>query len=524
MGKDRAVIRRLFSAGFATAAAVGLAVVATAPASAAEGRILGADSATAVAGSYLVVYKDGAAAASDAKSTANSLGSKVDFRYDTVFNGFAASMSEQQAKQLAADPDVAFVQQNQVLSLTDDQPNPPSWGLDRVDQRDLPLDTNYSYSTTADNVHAYIIDTGMDLDHPQFGTRASSGFDAVNDDNPPDGGVANDKHGHGTHVAGTIGGSTYGLAKGASLVAVRVLNASGQGTTAQVVAGIEWVTDNAVKPAVANMSLGGGADPALDEAVATSIASGVTYAIASGNSNTDACGFSPARVPTAITVNATTRTDARASFSNYGSCTDIFAPGENITSSWLNGGANTISGTSMATPHVAGAAALYLSANPEATPADVQTALTAAASHDRISSPGPGSKNLLLYTGSGPNEPPPTNGACPATTNAANYTINDNSTVSSPITVSGCSGTASNGSTVAVQIVHTYIGDLIVDLIAPDGSVYNLHNRTGSSADNINQTYTVNLASETANGTWNLRVRDAASIDTGYIDSWTLDL
>jgi subtilisin family serine protease len=498
-------------------AAVGLAVVATAPASAApEGQVRGVDSPTAIDNSYVVVYKDSAAA--EAKSTADSLGSNVSYEYDSVFNGFAATMSEQSAKQLAADPDVAFVQQNQVVSVLTDQPNPPSWGLDRIDQRDLPVNANYSYSTTASNVHAYIIDTGMDLDHPAFGGRASSGYDAIEPGTP-----AEDGHGHGTHVAGTVGGTTFGVAKGVSLVAVRVLNNSGSGTSAQVAAGVEWVTENAIKPAVANMSLGINAvDGVINEAVADSIESGVTYAIASGNSNANACGFSPALVPTAITVNASTNADARASFSNYGNCTDIFAPGQNITSSWLNGGTNTISGTSMAAPHVAGAAALYLADNPAALPAAVQAALIANSTPNKITSPGSGSFNRLLYTGTGTTEPPPPD-TCAAVTNASNYTISDNSTVSSPVTVAGCTGAANSASTVAVSIVHTYIGDLVVDLVAPDGSVYNLHNRSGGSTDNLNQTYTVNLSSETANGTWNLRVRDAASIDTGYIDTWTLN-
>jgi subtilisin family serine protease len=505
------------SAGIATAAAVGLALVATAPASAAEGQILGAGTANAIDGSYIVVYKDGAAAA--AKNTAASFGSKVTYRYSTVFSGFAASMTEQQAKQLAADPNVDYVQQNHTVTIATDQPNPPSWGLDRVDQRNLPLDNNYSYSTTASNVHAYIIDTGADLDHPDYGGRMSSGFDAV------DGGTADDGNGHGSHVAGNIGGTTYGLAKGVQLVAVRVLNNAGSGSSAGVAAGIDWVTANAILPAVANMSLGGtGTDTTINSAVQRSIAAGVTYAIASGNSNANACGFSPAMVPEAITVNATDTNDARASFSNFGTCSDIFAPGVNITSDWLNGGTNTISGTSMATPHVAGAAALYLADNPTALPAAVRDALVANASTGKVTNAGSGSPDALLYTGTEAPPPPPTNGPCPAATNGNDFTINDNSTVSSPITISGCSGTASNGSTVEVHIVHTFIGDLVVDLVAPDGSVYNLHNRAGGGTDNINQTFTVNLSSETANGTWNLRVRDAATLDTGRIDTWTLDL
>jgi subtilisin family serine protease len=498
---------------------MGLAVVATAPASAApDVQILGADSATAVDGSYIVVYKDGAAA--EAKSTAASLGSKVDFRYDAVFDGFAATISEEQAKQFAADPDVAYVQQNQKVSIQVDQPNPPSWGLDRIDQRNLPLNNNYSYSTTAGNVHAYIIDTGMDLDHPAYAGRSTSGYDAIDV-----GTTAEDGHGHGTHVAGTVGGTAYGVAKGVQLVAVRVLNNSGSGTSAQVAAGVNWVTANAIKPAVANMSLGGsGTDTTINNAVRSSIASGVTYAIASGNSNSNACNFSPAQVAEAITVNASTNTDARASFSNFGTCSDIFAPGQNITSSWLAGGTNTISGTSMAAPHVAGAAALYLADNPTAAPAAVRDALVANGTTGKVTSPGTGSPNVLLYTGTGTEPPPPPPGPCPAATNANNFNINDNATVNSPIAISGCTGNAAAAATVAVSIVHTYIGDLVVDLVAPDGSVYNLHNRSGGSADNINQTYTVNLSSEANNGTWNLRVRDAASLDTGYIDTWTLDL
>jgi len=242
-------------------------------------------------------------------------------------------------------------------------------------------------------VHAYIIDTGIRFSHQTFGGRATSGFDAV------DGGSADDCNGHGTHVSGTVGGSQYGVSKGVQLVAVRVLNCSGSGTTAQVVAGINWVTSHAIKPAVANMSLGGGASTSIDNAVNNSINSGVTYAIAAGNSNANACNFSPARVGAAITVGATGQNDARASFSNFGTCVDIFAPGVGITSSWdtSNTATNTISGTSMATPHVTGAAAQVLSAHPTFTPAQVRNELVANATTGVVGSPGSGSPNRLLF-------------------------------------------------------------------------------------------------------------------------------
>jgi subtilisin family serine protease len=309
-------------------------------------------------------------------------------------------MTAQQARRLAADPSVAFVQPNVVHRASDTQTNPPSFGLDRIDQRNRPLSGSYTYSTTASNVRAYIVDTGIRTTHQDFGGRAVSGFDAV------DGGPADDCNGHGTHVAGTVGGSAYGVAKGVQLVAVRVLNCEGSGTTAQVVAGIDWVTANAQEPAVANMSLGGGADTALDNAVRGSIGSGVSYAIAAGNGflglfALDACTQSPARVAEALTVSATDSSDRKASWANRGTCVDVFAPGIGIASAWSTNdtATNTISGTSMAAPHVAGAAALYLAGNPAATPAQVSAAVVSSATTGVVVSPGSGSPNRLLYTG-----------------------------------------------------------------------------------------------------------------------------
>ncbi|MET0135224.1 MAG: S8 family peptidase [Kibdelosporangium sp.] len=389
MGVTRAA-RFTGAAGIAAvfAATLGLA----SPAAAAQGQILGADAPDTVKDSYIVVLKN---TAENADSLTQQYGGNVKFRYSAAINGFATTMSEAQAKRLAADPDVAYVQADKVFTITDTQPNPPSWGLDRIDQRNLPLDSSYTYPNTAPNVNAYIIDTGIRLTHQTFAGRAKTGFDAITS-----GGTANDCHGHGTHVAGTVGGSQYGVAKAVNLFAVRVLSCSGSGTTAQVVAGVDWVTANHRKPAVANMSLGGGASTPIDDAVRRSIAAGVTYALASGNSNgANACSYSPARVTQAITVNASQSNDARASFSNIGTCTDIFAPGVSITSAWYtsNTATNSISGTSMASPHVAGAAALYLSRNTGATPAQVQSALISQATTGVVTSPGTGSPNRLLF-------------------------------------------------------------------------------------------------------------------------------
>ncbi|MBB2941320.1 subtilisin family serine protease [Actinoplanes lutulentus] len=368
------------------------AVAAATPAEAAApvlGQIKLAGSATAVDGSYIVVLKSGAQQASLSKA----YGATVKRSFGKALNGFEATMTETQAKRLAANSKVAYVEQNQVISLAATQTN-ATWGIDRIDQRARPLSTTYTYPVTASNVTAYIIDTGILNTHSQFGGRAVSGYDFVDSDSN-----STDCNGHGTHVAGTVGGSTYGVAKAVKLVGVRVLSCTGSGTTAGVIAGVNWVTANAVKPAVANMSLGGGASTALDNAVASSIASGVSYAVAAGNSNANASTASPARVATALTVGATTSTDARASYSNYGSVLDIFAPGSSITSAWYTStsATNTISGTSMAAPHVAGAAALVLSRNPSYTPAQVASSLITNSTPNVVTSPGTGSPNRLLF-------------------------------------------------------------------------------------------------------------------------------
>ncbi|WBB94946.1 S8 family peptidase [Solwaraspora sp. WMMA2080] len=393
--------RRLLLAG--CAAAVATALVGNPAAAAPAGEIKLAGGATAVAGSYIVVFTDAAVAARNdaaravavadrADSLAGQYGGAVNRVFGAAVNGFEARLSPSAARRLAAHSSVAYVEQNHTVSLAATQNNPPSWGLDRIDQRNRPLNNAYTYPTTASNVTAYIIDTGIRTTHNDFGGRARAGYDAF-------GGTSADCNGHGTHVAGTVGGSAYGVAKGVRLVAVRVLNCSGGGTIAGVVAGVNWVTANAVKPAVANMSLGGGASSTLDSAVANSISSGVSYAVAAGNSNANACNYSPARVSSAITVGATTSSDARASYSNYGSCLDIFAPGSSITAPWYNSNTatNTISGTSMASPHVAGAAALVLGRFPSYSPSQVASYLVSNATTGVVSNAGSGSPNRLLF-------------------------------------------------------------------------------------------------------------------------------
>ncbi|OON74396.1 S8 family serine peptidase [Streptomyces tsukubensis] len=395
--------RRTTLAGIsATAvAALALATVSALPATAAPapepvGTIANAGAPGTISGSYIVTFKSGAPKAGSArgKALAKEYGAKIDRTYSSALNGYAVKLSRAAAERFAADPEVATVSQNRVFTADATQTAPPSWGLDRIDQKQLPLNQSYTYPDSAgQGVTAYIIDTGVRITHTDLAGRASYGYDAVDNDD-----TAQDGNGHGTHVAATVAGTKYGVAKKAKIVGVRVLNNAGSGTTAQVVAGIDWVTANAVKPAVANMSLGGGADSVLDAAVRKSIASGVTYGVAAGNDYGSASDKSPARVAEAITVGATTKTDAKDGYSNSGPALDIFAPGTSITSAWgtSDTATNTISGTSMATPHVVGAAAVWLGAHTSATPAQVSAALIAASSTGVVTSAGTGSPNRLL--------------------------------------------------------------------------------------------------------------------------------
>ena len=359
--------------------------------------ILGLSAADALPGRYIVVLNEktpmnDTRAADEVRRD----GGRIQFEYHTVFRGFAATMNEKAVENVRRNPDVAFIEADRVVRASSGTQTPATWGIDRSDQRALPLSNSYSSTATGSGVTAYVIDTGMRLTHSQFAGRASDGFTAIND-----GLGAGDCNGHGTHVGGTIGGQTYGIAKQVRLVSVRVFDCAGSGTSAGVISGIDWVTRNAAKPAVANLSLGSAVSPVLDTAVRNLIASGVTAVAAAGNSNADACTNSPGRVPEAVTVGATTSSDARSSFSNYGTCLDLFAPGSTITSAWHTGDAiiANLSGTSMAAPHATGAAALFLQNNRTATPQAVRDALVSAATTGVVSSAGTGSPNRLLYTG-----------------------------------------------------------------------------------------------------------------------------
>ncbi|HVE64697.1 MAG TPA: S8 family peptidase [Mycobacteriales bacterium] len=386
---------RLLSVGFATAAA--LATTTAAPA-------VALTPAPTTTGHYIVVVHPAAVSALDPLlQHVARLGGGISHVYRHALSGFAVSAPAALVSVLRAHPAVAYVERSQRVRASVSQTGAP-WGLDRIDQRALPVNRTYSYGLTGKGVTAYVIDTGILLTHSDFGGRALKGFDAVTP-----GGSAADCNGHGTHVAGSLGGSTYGVAKAARLVAVRVLGCEGDGETAGVIAGIDWVTGHhrPGQPAVANMSLGGSVSRALDDAVRRSIADGISYAVAAGNGNVlgsgvDACGDSPGRVTEALTVGATDRSDARATFSNFGRCVDVYAPGVDIASAWHTSptATNTISGTSMASPHAAGVAALVLQRSPRATPQAVHDRVVAVATKGIVSGSSPGG-GLLGLGGSG---------------------------------------------------------------------------------------------------------------------------
>ncbi|MFE7504772.1 S8 family serine peptidase [Promicromonospora sp. NPDC057488] len=580
--------------------------------------------AGSIPGEYIVVLEDSegpgpVSLGATARGLAHRFSGTVRTTFAHTVRGFSTTMPEEEVRRLEDDPAVAYVEPNRRVSAADVQSPTPSWGLDRSDQRTPPLDSSYAYANTGAGVTAYVIDTGIRVTHQDFEDRAESGVDVVDGD-----AEADDCNGHGTHVAGTLGGEAHGIAKDVSLIAVRVLDCAGDGTTEDVIAGVDWVTAHhrPGEPAVANLSLGGGFSQALNDAVSASVADGITYAVAAGNENgADACTRSPASVPDALTVGATTRNDTRAAYSNIGVCLDLFAPGSSITSAWADddSATGTINGTSMAAPHVAGAAALYLGEDPALTPAAVSAALLGAATPDVVAEAGSGSPNRLLYTGSVPpprhdfavsidpaeaivqagapmtsavstrttlGDPqqlaltthglPPgvtarldpavvTSGgpsvltvtaspsAAPGTygvqvrargrtwhsatyrltvagppgcsqTNGSDLPVQDGGTVESVVQVTGCGTTPSSAATVDLAIVHSYVGDLYVDLVAPSGRAHRLHGGTGGGAHDLKGTYTLDLSGETADGVWRLRVRDTQPGDTGFVDSWALDL
>lgn len=391
---NRLLKRSTLALALAMAAGTAFGQAAEAP----DGKLRALDSPFRLDDQYIVVLKDGGVRAPDFVSQLlPSQVLDVQHVYSRALNGFSASMTQAQAQALSRNPNVAYIEADQAAWAVATQ-SPATWGIDRVDQRNLPLSNGYTYNFNGTGVNVYIIDTGIRATHSEFGGRVVSDFTSINDGNG-----SNDCNGHGTHVAGTAGSATYGIAKNVTLHAVRVLDCSGSGSNSGVIAGVDFVANQAAATSttlVANMSLGGGASTALDDSVNNATNQGTIVVVAAGNDNADACNSSPARAATAYTVGSTTSSDARSSFSNFGTCVNIFAPGSSITSTWNTSdtATNTISGTSMASPHVAGAAALLVAENPALSATQVASLLTSNATSGVLTSVGTGSPNLLLFT------------------------------------------------------------------------------------------------------------------------------
>ncbi|GCD97048.1 S8 family peptidase [Embleya hyalina] len=501
----------------ATLAAAGMAGAAESRTAAVQAEATVRPAHQPVPGQYIVALRDDApkAVSGKAHSLAQSYGAEVTRTFSATFNGFTVrDTSPQAARKLAADPSVKAVYEDGTAHAAGgEQPDPPSWGLDQSDQKTTNLDRKYTYPNTADNVTAYVIDSGVNKNHAEFEGRASFGYDFV--DNDAD---ASDCFWHGTHVAGTIAGKTVGIAKKAKVVAVRALGCNGSAPDSATVAALEWVATNGRGPAVVNMSLGTDVVGVGDEQVKALVAKGFTVVVSAGNAGADACGVSPARVPEAITVGWIEQGGRRNG--NYGTCVDLFAPGGNIHSSDNTGGYRNGSGTSMASPHVAGAAALYLEANRSATPRQVRDALVDNATPNLVTNAGAGSPNKLLYTGFIGGGPGP---VCGVKANTEAVPIPDSGEGAGTITVAGCDGRASATLPVKVDIDHTYSADLAVDLVGPSGAGYSLKRAGGvGSADGVHQTFTVDASAENANGVWTLRVKDTYRYDTGVLTGWSI--
>ena len=405
----------------------------------------------AIKGQYIVVFKDGAEAsvngerrgspASVADRVADIAGRNglpVDLVYEHALQGFVTRASEARIRRLLTDDRIAFIEEDGISYPSITQFN-ATWGLDRVDQPNLPLNGTYVYDSGASSVRVYVIDTGILATHTDLSGRVLTGTTFVSD-----GRGTSDCNGHGTHVAGTVAGTTWGVAKQARVVPVRVFGCTGGAANSTIAAAIDWVRANHVKPAVVNMSLGGSANSTVDTATNNLINAGVLAVVAAGNSNANACNFSPARVANAVTVGATASNDARSVWSstqasNFGSCLDLFAPGTSITSAWWTSttATNTINGTSMASPHVAGTAALYLETSPTATPSQVANAIITNATTGKVTNAGSGSPNRLLYSRFASGAPTITDFNCPdmANSGAGQYFCDVSFTSGTPVTI-----------------------------------------------------------------------------------------